>query len=95
LTRWCLLIDALVSRFFPIKLEPYTRDEFRRVAAAVLSRREGLPGDLAEYIADQLSEFTCDVRDAVKIARLAAGSGFEVKRIEPFIRMMRKGHTIR
>jgi len=87
------LIEALMSRFFTIRLEPYTREEFRRVAEAVLCRREGLPDDLARYIAHELSEFTCDIRDAVKIARLAVGSGLDVDRIKPFIKMMRQGYA--
>lgn len=87
------LIPALMSRFFSIKVEAYSQDEFQRVVRALLVRRENVPEDLAEYIAEELVSFTTDVRDAVKIARLAAGAGYERARLEPFIRMMKKGHT--
>jgi len=88
------LVDALMSRFFTIRLEPYNKAEFKMVAEAVLCRREGLPEDLARHIAQELSEFTCDIRDAVKIGRLAVGSGLDINRIKPFIRMMKYGQRV-
>ncbi|MFP3138287.1 MAG: AAA family ATPase [Nitrososphaeria archaeon] len=63
----------LRSRFLILTFREYTPDEFHRIAVAVLTKREGAPQDIAELIADRLLRDlgTRDVRDAVKVARLA------------------------
>jgi Holliday junction DNA helicase RuvB len=64
----------LRSRFLILTFREYTPDEFHRIAVAVLTKREGAPQDIAELIAARLLREmgTRDVRDAVKVARLAA-----------------------
>jgi len=59
------------SRFLVFKLKEYTREEFVEIATTVLVKREGIPPDLARYIAKKVSEISRNVRDAVKVARLA------------------------
>jgi len=63
----------LQSRFLKLTFNEYTPDEFHRIAVAVLMKREGAPQDIAELIAVRLLRDmgTRDVRDAVKVARLA------------------------
>ena len=60
----------LLSRFWRKKLAPYTDDEFHRVAVAVLTKREGVDAEMANYIARQVLPRSRDPRDAVKVARL-------------------------
>jgi len=65
--------QELQSRFLKLTFNEYTPDEFHRIAVAVLMKREGVPQDVAELIAARLLRDvgTRDVRDAVKVARLA------------------------
>ena len=59
------------SRFLIFRLREYTREEYIEIAKTVLVRRENVPPDLAEYIARRVSEFSRNVRDAVKVGRMA------------------------
>lgn len=59
------------SRFLIFRLREYTREEYIEIAKTVLVRRENVPPDLAEYIATRVSEFSRNVRDAVKVGRMA------------------------
>jgi len=65
------LPPELLSRFVKLRFSNYTDDEFVDVAAKVL-QREGIPINLAGYIADQVLNKlgSRDVRDAIKCARL-------------------------
>lgn len=63
----------LRSRFLRIFLATYGAAEFRRVAAAVLERREQCDPEIAAAIAELVTTRTHDVRDAVRIARMARG----------------------
>jgi len=67
----------LRSRFLTLTFSEYTSDEFHRITVAVLMKREGAPEDIAELIAVRLLRDvgTRDVRDAVKVARLAKSQG--------------------
>jgi len=67
----------LQSRFFVLTFNEYTPDEFHRIAMSVLMKREDAPQDIAELIATRLLRDvgTRDVRDAVKVARLAKSQG--------------------
>ena len=64
------LPPELRSRFLTLHFREYSPDDFRRVVAGVLTRREGVDPELAAYIADRLAGRTRDVRDAVRVARL-------------------------
>jgi Holliday junction DNA helicase RuvB len=71
------LSPELRSRFAIRKLNPYSRSEFLTVVKGVLVRKENLSNELAEEIAKKLDERSQDVRDAIRIARLAPHVGVE------------------
>ena len=71
------LSPELRSRFAIRKLNPYSRSEFLTVVKGVLVRKESLSGELAEEIAKKLDGRSQDVRDAIRIARLAPHVGVE------------------
>jgi len=85
------LTEGLLSRFYIQYLEPYDKEAFKRVTIAVLTRREGIPDDIAEYIANRVSEFSNDIRDPRKVARLARATGFDREKLEVFIQGLAKG----
>lgn len=71
------LATELLSRFALRIIQPYTRDEFQSVVKGVLVRREGVSAELAEDIAQRLDGQTQDVRDAIRVCRLAPQLGVE------------------
>ncbi len=71
------LSPELRSRFAIRKLNPYSRSEFLTVVKGVLVRKESLSNELAEEIARKLDGRSQDVRDAIRIARLAPQVGVE------------------
>lgn len=79
----------LLSRFIRLRFEPYTQAQFQEVCESVLPR-EGCPGDLAGYIADQVWSIhgqNADLREAVAVARIAGG---ERAQVEEVIRTLKK-----
>ena len=71
------LSPELRSRFAVRKLNTYSRSEFLTVVKGVLVRKENLSSELAEEIARKLDGRSQDVRDAIRIARLAPQVGVE------------------
>ncbi|MEN8615497.1 ATP-binding protein [Dehalogenimonas sp. THU2] len=71
------LSPELRSRFAIRKLDPYGRAEFLTVVRGVLVRSEGLELELAGEIARRLDGLTQNVRDAIRVARLAPQLGVE------------------
>ncbi|APH13190.1 AAA family ATPase [Dehalococcoides mccartyi] len=71
------LSPELRSRFAIRKLNAYGRSEFLTVVKGVLVRKEGLSNDIAEEIARKLDGRSQDVRDAIRIARLAPQVGVD------------------
>jgi len=69
------LSPELRSRFAIRRLGVYRREEFRTVVKGVLVRRENVGAPLAEEIAQRLDGRSQDVRDAVRVARLAPTLG--------------------
>jgi len=69
------LSPELRSRFAIRRLGTYDREEFTKVVKGVLVRREDVTADMAEEIAHRLDGRSQDVRDAVRIARLAPTLG--------------------
>jgi len=69
------LSPELRSRFAIRRLSVYNRDEFRIVVKGVLVRRENVELSVAEDIAQSVNGRSQDVRDAVRIARLAPSLG--------------------
>ena len=58
-------------------MNPYSRSEFLTVVKGVLVRKESLSDELAEEIARRLDGRSQDVRDAIRVARLAPQVGVE------------------
>jgi Holliday junction DNA helicase RuvB len=75
--RMDMLSPELRSRFAIRRLNPYTRDEYLTVVKGVLVRRENTSQDLAEEIAQRLDGRSQDVRDSIRVARLAPQLGAE------------------
>ena len=75
--RLDVLSPELKSRFAIRRLTPYDRSEYLTVVKGVLVRREEVPAELAEEIAQRLDGRTQDVRDAVRVARLAPQLGVD------------------
>ncbi len=71
------LSPELLSRFAVRKIESYSRSDFLTVVTGVLVRREGVSVEAAEEIASRLDGSTQDVRDAIRVARLAPQLGME------------------
>jgi Holliday junction DNA helicase RuvB len=73
--RLSMLSPELRSRFAICKLSVYNRDEYLTVVRGVLERRENLSQELAGEIATLLDGRSQDVRDAIRVARLAPRLG--------------------
>jgi len=71
------LSPELRSRFAIRQMNPYRRPEYLAVVKGVLVRRENLDQELAEEIANRLDGLSQDVRDAVRVGRLAPQLGVE------------------
>jgi len=75
--RLHLLSPELKSRFAIRKLAAYTRNDYLTVVKGVLVNRENLNPETAEEIACRLAGISQDVRDAIRVARLAPHLGVE------------------
>ncbi len=73
--RLNLLSPELKSRFAIRTLSAYSREDFLTVVRGVLASRENLSPEMAGEIAQQLDGRTHDVRDAIRVARLAPQLG--------------------
>lgn len=72
-----VLSPELKSRFAIRKISAYSRADYITVVKGVLVRREDTSPELAEEIAKRLDGLSQDVRDAVRVARLAPQLGVE------------------
>ena len=61
------LSDPLLSRFFVVKLEQYTYEQFYEISARLLD----IPEDMARFIADSVWNMSRDIRDCIRIGRIA------------------------
>jgi Holliday junction DNA helicase RuvB len=75
--RLSMLSPELRSRFAIRMLTAYSRGDYLIVVRGVLSRREGLPQELANEVARRLDGVSQDVRDAIRVARLAPQLGID------------------
>lgn len=71
------LSPELMSRFALRKIKAYNRSDYFTVVKGVLEHKENVRPELAEEIARRLDGRTQDVRDAVRVARLAPQLGVE------------------
>ena len=72
-----ILSPELRSRFAIRKLSAYNRSDYLTVVRGVLVRREGLKPELADEVAHRLDGLSQDVRDAIRVARLAPELGID------------------
>ncbi len=75
--RLNMLSPELRSRFAIRMLTAYSRGDYLIVVRGVLARREGLPQELANEVARRLDGVSQDVRDAIRVARLAPQLGID------------------
>lgn len=75
----------LLSRFLTVDCPAYTSEQYERVAASILIRREGIPPSVAIEIAQLLSGRSQDIRDAVRLARLSKGRIEVVRDLLPVV----------
>lgn len=75
--RLDILSPELRSRFAIRRLNPYSREEYLIVVKGVLVRRENISPETAEIIAQRLDGISQDVRDSIRVARLAPQIGVE------------------
>ena len=71
------LSPELLSRFAVRFIEAYSRSDFLQVVRGVLVKREGVSWEAAAEIARSLDGRTQDVRDAIRVSRLAPSMGIE------------------
>ena len=77
------LLPPLLTRFRNIHFKPYTEEEFVEIVINVLDREEGVDRDIALLIADGVFNKmkSSNIRECVRIARLARNDSAQVNRI--------------
>src|SRR5215207_11050484 len=77
------LLPPLLTRFRDIHFKPYIEEEFVEIAVNVLDREEGVDRDIALLIADGVYNRlkSSNIRECVRIARLARNDPAEVNRV--------------
>lgn len=65
------ITPPILSRFAKFDIPPYGPREFVEVAKAVLVQSEGQGPELAQHIATEVVQYSTDIRDAVRVARMA------------------------
>jgi holliday junction DNA helicase RuvB len=61
----------LQSRFFVVKLEPYTYEQFYQITVGLLTKQHKVKEEIAEATANAIWDKSANVRDCVKIGRMA------------------------
>jgi len=64
------LSAAITSRFLKVHFKPYTMRQFKEVVVSVLTARENVAPELAEYIAQKVGKHTRDPREAIALSRV-------------------------
>ena len=77
------LLPPLLTRFRDIHLKPYTEEEFVEIVVNVLDREEGVDRDIALLVANGVYNRlkSSNIRECVRIARLARNDSAQVTRI--------------
>jgi Holliday junction DNA helicase RuvB len=70
-----IIPPELLSRFAKQRLREYTAQEYKEVVKIVLERDEGCTREEAALIGEQLIGKTQDIRDTIRVARLARQRG--------------------
>jgi MoxR-like ATPase len=83
------IIEPLLSRFLVLEIPEYTFEEFREIAVSRLAKEnvdKYFAGTIAEKVWNELG--SSDVRDVVKVARLASS----IEEIHFVVRILNKQH---
>jgi Holliday junction DNA helicase RuvB len=77
------LLPPLLTRFRDIHFKPYTEEEFVEIVVNVLDREEGVDREIALLITDCVYNRlnSSNIRECVRIARLARNDSAQVNRI--------------
>jgi MoxR-like ATPase len=77
------LLPPLLTRFTVFHFKPYTEEEFVEIVVNVLDREEGIDRDIALLIADGVYNRlkSSNIRECIRIARLARNDSAQVNRI--------------
>jgi hypothetical protein len=77
------LLQPLLTRFRDVHFKSYTEEEFVQIVVNVLDREEGVDRDIALLIADGVYNRlkSSNIRECVRIARLAKNDNTQVNRI--------------
>jgi MoxR-like ATPase len=77
------LLQPLLTRFRDIHFKPYTEEEFVEIVVNILDREEGVDRDIALFIADGVFNRlkSSNIRECVRIARLARNNSAQINRI--------------
>jgi MoxR-like ATPase len=77
------MLPPLLTRFRDIHFKPYSEEEFTNIVVNVLDKEEGVDRDVALLIADGVYNRlkSTNVRECVRIARLARNDSVQVNRI--------------
>ena len=77
------MLPPLLTRFRDIHFKPYTEEEFVEIVVNILDREEGIDRDIALLIADGVFNRlkSSNIRECVRIARLARNDSAQVNRI--------------
>jgi MoxR-like ATPase len=77
------LLLPLLTRFTTFHFKPYTEEEFVEIVVNILDREEGVDRDVALLIADGVYNRlkSSNIRECVRIARLAKNDSAQVNRI--------------
>ena len=77
------LLSPLLTRFRDIHFKPYTQEEFVEIAVNILDTEEGIDRDIALLIADGVYNRlkSSNIRECIRIARLARNDSAQVNRI--------------
>jgi hypothetical protein len=67
------LSQPILNRFARFELPPYTPAQFVEVCRTLLTKREGLGPEMALHVASEVVQNSLDIRDAVRVARMAHG----------------------
>jgi Holliday junction DNA helicase RuvB len=83
------LPHELRSRFQQCYLTEYSEQDFKKVVRTMLVKREDASEDVAANIADKVAEYSRDVRDAIRIARLYYSEGQHMS-IDELVKLARR-----
>lgn len=65
------MMIPLQSRFFVVNLEPYTYEQFYQITVGLLTKQHKVKEEIAEATANAIWDKSANIRDCVKISRMA------------------------